>query len=321
MNPKSSRETLQATADGSGTGFENRSPRRVTHLMVTKNSARQLEKSLDMVKPYLNEHDEVIVVDGASTDDTVGVVSKHGDLVDTFISESDVSAAHAVNKGILLAHGRYVRLYAVDDITDMEVLGRAIDIMDGNPNVDVLVCGGTKIVGDTAVEVWLPHGTRYGDSLKSIFDHGGCGSGFIVRRSSIARIGLFPTGPAADVGLLIQAVARGGIVRFCRLKLYTHEINEQSYGVRLSAQHREHMMDLRRYYGGGLWFYLRFVYFAPARSKIWSAITKFLDRVLPKALAGFFRRSKRWLLRANNRSSVMIPTGVDQAQRWDGGFS
>jgi len=87
---------------------ESSKPVRVSYLLATRNRAPFVEKVLANVREFLTPEDELIIIDGASTDHTAQLVDAHRDVVTRFVSEPDCGEAHAFNKGMLLARGRYI---------------------------------------------------------------------------------------------------------------------------------------------------------------------------------------------------------------------
>ena len=231
------------TSVGPGT-FDEYSTRRVSFVLTTKNRAELLDVALSRARSYVTPEDELIVIDGGSTDGTGDVLDRYSDLVSVRVSEPDVSLAHGVNKGILLAQGRYIRNQTDDDILHPDGLEHAIRMLDENPDVGFLVCGGTKQRGDERWTVWLPPGVNYGSSPEDVFRYKGSGAGFIFRRSIVPLIGLLETGPAADNELILKAIASGAGVRFCRINLYHHPIHEGSHIVRHAIEHQRHQLQL-----------------------------------------------------------------------------
>ena len=63
--------------------------KRISYILTTKNRATQLEDTLTRYKEILKEDDELIIIDGGSTDDTQSVINKFSALIDYFISEPD----------------------------------------------------------------------------------------------------------------------------------------------------------------------------------------------------------------------------------------
>ena len=49
-------------------------------------------------------NDEIIVINGGNSDISNNIVSTH-------IKEPDISPGHALNKGILIAKGKYIKIY------------------------------------------------------------------------------------------------------------------------------------------------------------------------------------------------------------------
>jgi len=69
--------------------FDKFSTKRVSYILITKNRDRLLEKTLNKAKNWVTKNDELIIVDGGSTDKTISVIKKYSKLVDKFISEKE----------------------------------------------------------------------------------------------------------------------------------------------------------------------------------------------------------------------------------------
>ncbi|MDO4183697.1 MAG: glycosyltransferase family 2 protein [Rhodospirillales bacterium] len=76
-------------------------------ITICKNEPYIEETCLSVVKQS-NQNFEWLVVDGASTDDTLDKLSKYQKRMDIFISEEDNGTYFAMNKGIHHAHGKYL---------------------------------------------------------------------------------------------------------------------------------------------------------------------------------------------------------------------
>ena len=91
-----------------------------TVITVTYNAAAVVERTLQSVLRQTVEDIEYIIVDGRSTDDTLAIVQRYATLTDdlrsqgyhhavtTIVSEPDSGIYDAMNKGIRLAHGRFL---------------------------------------------------------------------------------------------------------------------------------------------------------------------------------------------------------------------
>ncbi len=74
---------------------------RISYVLATWNRAAFLRQALEQVRDWIDPQDELIVIDGGSTDDTRSVVASFGNLISRFVSEPDRGEAHAFNKGVL----------------------------------------------------------------------------------------------------------------------------------------------------------------------------------------------------------------------------
>lgn len=225
--------------------FETYAEKRVSYIVPTKNHAEKLDAALTRCRAFVEPEDELIIMDGGSGDHTKEVVAKHHDIVDVFISEPDRHPAYAskgfkgepvkdpgnaVNKGILLARGKYIKTIADDDIYHPEGMRQAVAILEAHPEVDLLMCGGTRERGGRVEYVYMPPGINYGKSAEDIFVYGrGCGVGHFFRRSAIANAGLHPPTVVRrggeivinpDAEYILKFIQSGAVVKFCRINAF-----------------------------------------------------------------------------------------------------
>lgn len=197
--------------------------KRVSFIMATRNRDKFLGENLPKIKPLVKRNDEVIVIDGASTDKTLSVLRKYPDFIDIIISEKDINPTHAANKGILLSKGKYIKFLSDDDIIYPTAMENAIQVMEKHTEIDVLVCGGTwSRLGEASIKInYAPPGVNYGSKTDNIFRYGACGQGFIIRRSALPQIGIFDTDDwFSDMSFIIKAIKKGACIKFCRINLY-----------------------------------------------------------------------------------------------------
>ena len=97
----------------------------VSIITAVRNGARDMPATLASVEEQDHPDIEHIVVDGASTDDTVGVVRRDGRRVARLVSEPDAGVYDAFNKGLQLATGDVIGyLNAGDTYTASDVVRR-----------------------------------------------------------------------------------------------------------------------------------------------------------------------------------------------------
>ena len=85
----------------------NENPINVSYVLATLNRADKMRSILENIASFKTTKDELIIIDGGSFDGTLNIIKSFGKLCDKVISETDRGVAHALNKGILLASGKY----------------------------------------------------------------------------------------------------------------------------------------------------------------------------------------------------------------------
>ena len=77
-------------------------------ITVTWNAAAVIKPTLDSVQRQTSSDYEVLIIDGASTDDTLAIVRQASIANLRIFSEPDNGLYDAMNKGIAQARGRYL---------------------------------------------------------------------------------------------------------------------------------------------------------------------------------------------------------------------
>ena len=104
----------------------------VTIITVCRNHAQELERTIRSVESQTWQEKEYLVIDGASTDDTLDVIKAHEVSITRWVSEPDQGIYDAMNKGVRMAQGEWVIFmnagdtFASDD-TLQRVFGSPLD--------------------------------------------------------------------------------------------------------------------------------------------------------------------------------------------------
>lgn len=109
-------------------------------VIATRNSERLLEACLESI--YQNTFEtkfEIVVIDNASTDQTVSTVKEKFPDVKIICNEKNRGVAPARNQGLIANSARYVLILDVDTIIRDQALKKMIEFMDTNPHVGI--CG------------------------------------------------------------------------------------------------------------------------------------------------------------------------------------
>jgi len=82
--------------------------RKYSIVVVTRNNAEGLQRTLQSIRSLHYADKETVVIDGASSDQTHELLSANSDIIAKAISEKDTGIYNAMNKGIAHVTGDYV---------------------------------------------------------------------------------------------------------------------------------------------------------------------------------------------------------------------
>ena len=97
---------------------------------------------------------ELIVIDGASTDETVDILRRYDDPRLFWVSEPDSGQANAINKGLRRARGAILSYINSDDVLLPGAVSFAVNYLDNHPDADA-VYGDCRLIdaGGNAIGV------------------------------------------------------------------------------------------------------------------------------------------------------------------------
>lgn len=114
---------------------------KISIITVCYNSEKTIEGTIFSVLTQEYQELEYIIVDGKSTDGTLGIIKKYSkrDKRLKFISESDKGLYDAMNKGIALASGAYVGIINADDFfTDEYSVSKVAVALSKDASIDAV---------------------------------------------------------------------------------------------------------------------------------------------------------------------------------------
>jgi glycosyltransferase involved in cell wall biosynthesis len=187
---------------------------RVSYVLSTKNRGALRPYVLSMIRALKGRGDEVIVVDGSDGSSAW----EEDDLVDILIAEPDKSSSDALNKGVRVASGEFIRHICDDDLTYREGVEECVQWMNAHPDIGLLVAGGMRN-RPNAYPQPIQYDARYG--LRGIT--GACGAAFFVRRAVFGKVGYYDVAAnMADVDFAQACVDMGVGVRHAPINLVHH---------------------------------------------------------------------------------------------------
>ena len=190
----------------------------VSIIIVSRNVSDLLRDCLKSIFDSSNDLTiEVIVVDNASTDDTVSMTSSLYPQVKLIVNQENVGFPKANNQAVRLANGRYILFLNPDTIVSPGTLHKIVDFMDLNNSIGAL---GPKILDSDGnvqydcarnfPDLWgclteisflrriFPKSYYFGHQYMSYWDHHDSrsvpclvGAAMLVRRAALESIGWF----------------------------------------------------------------------------------------------------------------------------------
>jgi len=106
--------------------------------MPVYNAGQFLSESIKSILNQSFTDFEFIIIDDASSDNSVFLIKNYSDNRIVFIqNQHNIGVAQSLNKGIGVAKGRYIVRMDADDISIAGRLERQVDFMDNNPEVGI----------------------------------------------------------------------------------------------------------------------------------------------------------------------------------------
>ncbi|MCE2771826.1 MAG: glycosyltransferase [Bacteroidetes bacterium] len=179
---------------------------KVTVITAVYNSASTIRDTLESVFGQDYSDIEYVVIDGASTDNTLSIIKSYSNRISTIISESDRGIYDAINKGIRAATGDVIAILHADDVfANSQVLSHVVHAMGSN-NVDA-VYGDLLYVQRENLEKVVRH-WKSGTYHHGLFRKGWMPPhpSFFLKRSCYEQYGLYTDKlvSAADYELMLR---------------------------------------------------------------------------------------------------------------------
>jgi len=218
-------------------------------ITVTWNAASVIAPTMQSVQRQTSSDYEMLIIDGASTDDTLSIVRRASIAGLRVFSEPDRGLYDAMNKGIARARGRYlIFLNAGDAFADDTVLARLALLTSTNPGV---IYGQTQLVNKNREVVGMRHLRAPKRLTAGSFLNGMvvCHQAFVARRDLVPEYDLqyrlsadydwcikvlrkSPSNAYAGPQPIISYLADGMTTRYHRVSLWERfRIMSRHYGM------------------------------------------------------------------------------------------
>ena len=185
---------------------------KISIITVCYNSAKTIEDTLKSVANQKDVNIEHILIDGASTDETIKIIKQY-DSVTTLISEPDKGIYDAMNKGIALATGEIIGTLNADDFYANDHVLSEVSRIFLDPNINA--CYGdlvyvSEVNAAKTVRFWKSNNYKSG-----LFKSGWMPAHptFFVRKNVYEQLGKFNLNYkiAADFELLFRFIEKNKV--------------------------------------------------------------------------------------------------------------
>jgi glycosyltransferase involved in cell wall biosynthesis len=183
---------------------------KVSIITVCYNAERTIADALQSVASQSHDDIEHIVIDGASTDDTMAIVEHYREQLSVVVSEPDKGIYDAMNKGIALASGDIIGILNADDVYAKDhVIERVVEAFVADDTLQAVYGDLVYVSADDPDKV-----VRYWKSrpyAEGLFEHGWMPAHptFFVRRDVYRQYGDFDLdfGIQSDFELCMRFIA------------------------------------------------------------------------------------------------------------------
>lgn len=220
-------------------------------ITVTWNAASVIAPTLRSVERQTSTDYEMLIIDGASTDDTLRIVKQTSIASLRVFSEPDNGLYDAMNKGISRARGRYlIFLNAGDAFADDTVLVRLAMLTTEDPGV---IYGQTQLVDKNREVVGKRHLTAPKRLTVDSFLKGMvvCHQAFVARRDLVPQYDLRYR-LSADYDWCIRVLEKSPANAYAGRKPIISYLAEGMTTRHHRASLRERFRIMCRHYGTGM---------------------------------------------------------------------
>lgn len=275
----------------------------VSIITPSYNQGKYLARTIESVLNQTYRNIEYLVIDGASTDESVAILKSYeGKLF--WISEKDDGQTSAINKGLRLAKGDILCYLNSDDVLVPSAIQKVVDFFLQNPDCD-LIYGNADYIDENDHVIGQYRTDDY--SFERLMqDCMICQPAAFWRRRVIDTVGLFneTLNCVMDYEYWLRLGRSGGIIRYLNDKLAASRLYPETKTMSLRGEIYNEVFRVCKKHGGyvhinyvqGYWHYL-----CHERPGIWSSLV----RRIPVVYKVMSRIHHKWLNRTNY---ISIPT-------------
>jgi glycosyltransferase involved in cell wall biosynthesis len=225
----------------------------LSYVISTYNKLPYLKVIIYDLLLSVHEDEEIIIIDGGSTDGTKEYIEdlyKNG-KISLFLSESDKGEAHGFNKGILFSKGNLIKIISDDDTFFYPAINACKQYMLSHTGIDVMAGNTASLtINDKNSIYWeedfyLDFVQWKEGLLKHFFFNGTC---IMIRKSSLPLLGLVNSNNLlADMEYTLRMTGIAKLA-WCSAIVSVRILNPQSNNLIFKERAKEEAIRLCQYY-------------------------------------------------------------------------
>lgn len=222
--------------------------KKVSVIIPVYNGEEFIGDAINSVLAQTYDDYEIIVIDDGSIDNTKRILDQFAEKI-TYIYQSNQGVAVARNTGIKATRGKYIAFLDADDIWFKNKLKLEVEILENNPDIDLVHANDVKISSDKKI---LRGYTRNKKNLDGYLAKGLILRKFhiqistvLIRRKCIEKYGLFDPNlsklGAEDREFFYR------ITKKCKAKYINKDVSYYRVSSNSLSANRQNMLDGHKY--------------------------------------------------------------------------
>lgn len=224
----------------------------LSYILTTYNKLSYLKITLPYLINACKEDEEIVLVDGGSTDGTKEYLQDllNQKKIHQFISEKDFGEAHGTNKAILMAKGELFKIITDDDAFDFDVINFCKTHLLKNTQIDICGTDGLGISTINRSDIFITnYADGYMDWKKNKNPFLFCGLSYMIRKSSISKLGLLSTQfKIIDFEYSSRVSSIKSNIAFCNAYSFVNIVGIDSNSVKFNDSIRNEKKILKKLY-------------------------------------------------------------------------
>lgn len=225
----------------------------LSYVLTTYNKLPYLRVTIPYLLAACQPDEEIVVVDGGSQDGSAEYLAElhKSGKIHQFITEKDFGEAHGTNKAMLLAKGKLIKIITDDDVYFFSGIQECKSFLQLHPDIDVLGFDGfgVNLTAPSLSFSATTFITGFNDWRKNGKPFLFCGLSLMIRKSALARLGLFNTQfKIVDMEYSMRVSSMNAKIAFYTGMGFVNIVGPDSNSIRMYKALRAERKKVRRMY-------------------------------------------------------------------------